>query len=107
MVRYKDGRLGVVKDSQVVEKLANSWMVKTSKNKAGATFMASPITNEDFKTQAEANNFIRLYTKENANLPRKLDIFLVESSVIQLFCNEFSTTITFPILCMESACTSI
>ena len=32
-VRYKDERVGVVKDNQVVERMSSSWLVKTSKGK--------------------------------------------------------------------------
>ena len=62
-VKYRDNKLGVVKDSQVVERLSDSWLINTSRNKTAAAYSAIPITMEGFKTWALAI----AYSKEHAD----------------------------------------
>ena len=55
--KYKSGKLAVVKNSQVMSKIEDGWLVKPSKS--GKMYTATPVTESPFSSQKRAWDFIK------------------------------------------------
>ena len=78
VVKYKSGKFGVIKASQVVEKIdERAWIVKTSKGSKGSSYAAQPI-----QTFSSVRDALALAKELATEQPSAGPVRLFDSSVL-------------------------